>query len=353
MSDPTERALALLSLLQTHRFWSGAELSERLGVSDRTLRRDVDRLRGLGYPVDATAGASGGYRLAAGSHMPPLLLDDDEAVAIAVGLRSTATASIDGMGEISARAMVKLEQVLPDRLRRRVATLHAAITPLVWGGQSGGAGAGEGAANVDPEALATIAQGCRDHEQIRFEYRRRDGDERRRLVEPHHLVTAGRRWYLVAWDVRRDDWRTFRVDRLTDCRLAGARFEPKIVPGGDPAGFVGASIEAMPRAMELTATVALPAVEAEQRLGWTGATVEAGRFRTDGPPAAERMAASGTGDESCTVRIRGESVEWLVGSLSSVLLALGPEVSVDLIEGENTGAVREALTGHADHLSAL
>ena len=211
--DPTERALLLLSLLQTHRFWPGAELTERLGVSARTLRRDVDRLRTLGYPVDATPGASGGYRLAAGAHLPPLLLDDDEAVAIAVGLRAAAGASIDGMEDTSLRALVKLEQVLPDRLRRRVHAVHSNVASLQWGG----------APTVDADALAVLALGCRDHEQVRFEYRRRDGDETSRLVEPHQLVSTGRRWYLVAWDVRRDDWRTFRLDRLERRTVGGRR----------------------------------------------------------------------------------------------------------------------------------
>ena len=218
--DPTERALLLLSLLQTHRFWPGPELTTRLGVSARTLRRDVDRLRALGYPVDATPGASGGYRLAAGAHLPPLLLDDDEAVAIAVGLRAAAGVSIDGMEDTALGALVKLEQVLPDRLRRRVRAVHSNVVSLEWGSGP----------TVDPEALAVLALGCRDHEQIRFEYRRRDGDETSRLVEPYQLVSTGRRWYLVAWDIRREDWRTFRLDRLERARLAGAALRAASTP---------------------------------------------------------------------------------------------------------------------------
>ena len=219
-ADPTERALLLLSLLQTHRFWSGEELTVRLGVSARTLRRDVDRLRTFGYPVDATPGTGGGYRLAAGAHLPPLLLDDDEAVAIAVGLRAAASASIDGMEDTSLRALAKLEQVLPDHLRRRVRAVHANIASL---GNGGGP-------TVDPDALAVLALACRDHEQVRFDYRRRDGDEASRLVEPHQLVSMGRRWYLVAWDVRRDGWRTFRLDRLERARLAGSRCAAACTP---------------------------------------------------------------------------------------------------------------------------
>src|SRR3954465_5498023 len=165
-ADPTERALLLLSLLQTHRFWPGEELTERLGVSGRTLRRDVDRLRSLGYPVDATPGTGGGYRLAAGTHMPPLLLDDDEAVAIAVGLRSAAGGSIDGMEDTAVRALAKLEQVLPDRLRRRVLAVHTNVASLQWS---------DGGPVVDADALAVLALACRDREQVRFDYRRRDG----------------------------------------------------------------------------------------------------------------------------------------------------------------------------------
>ena len=230
VNDPTARALRLLSLLQTYKFWSGMELSERLGVSARTLRRDVERLRELGYPVDATPGVAGGYRLTSGAHMPPLLLDDDEAVAIAVGLRAAAGASVDGIEDTAVRALAKLEHVLPDRLRRRVKAVHANVVPLRWGGADG--------PKVDAEALAVLAQACRDSEEVRFEYQARDGEETRRLVQPHQLVSAGRRWYLVAWDCRRRDWRTFRLDRLNDPQLAGARFTPRPLPAADAAQFV-------------------------------------------------------------------------------------------------------------------
>jgi predicted DNA-binding transcriptional regulator YafY len=263
-TDPTERALLLLSLLQTHRFWPGAELTERLGVSSRTLRRDVDRLRSLGYPVDATPGGSGGYRLGAGSHLPPLLLDDEEAVAIAVGLRAAAGASIEGMEDTAVRALAKLEQVLPDRLRRRVHAVHSNVVSLQW----------SGGPSVDADALAVLALGCRDNEQVRFDYRRRDGEEASRLVEPHQLVSAGRRWYLVAWDVRRADWRTFRLDRLDRARLAGVRCEPRALPGGDAAAFVAESIRTMPLPYSALLDVDGTPDAVREALSWSDAEIE-------------------------------------------------------------------------------
>ena len=192
--------MELLSLLQARREWSGAELSDRLVVSRRTIRRDVERLRGLGYPVESLTGPAGGYQLRAGAAITPLLLDDDEAIAIAVGLGTAARASVTGIEETAVRALVKLEQVLPAHLRRRVSALGSAtIAPPVTG------------PTVDPHHLTVIAAACRDRESLRFAYRSRDGTASRREVEPHSLVNLGRRWYLVAWDRRRDGWRTFRI----------------------------------------------------------------------------------------------------------------------------------------------
>ncbi len=235
-NDPTGRALQLLSFLQTHRLWRGAELAERLEVTERTVRRDVDRLRELGYPIDATPGSNGGYRLAAGAHLPPLVFDDDEAVAVAIGLRAAAGAAIDGIEDASMRALAKTEQVLPDRLRRRVSALNTSVVSLRRP---------DGDDVVDPDALSVLATACRDHEEVRFDYRRPDGDDSRRLVEPHQLVAAGRRWYLVAWDLRRNDWRTFRLDRLSGARLAGRRFAPRDIPGGDAAAYFSASVTSL------------------------------------------------------------------------------------------------------------
>jgi predicted DNA-binding transcriptional regulator YafY len=232
MSDPTARTLALLSLLQTHRHWSGSELARRLGVSERTVRRDVDRLRELGYPVLATPGVDGGYQLAAGAHLPPLVVDDDEAVALAVGLRAAAGAAIDGIEETTVRVMAKLEQILPDHLRRRVDALNSNVEVLRWTPRI----------HVPAASLTTLAQACRDREEVRFEYTRRDGESARRLAQPNQLVSVGQRWYLVAWDVRRADWRTFRVDRMEELRLAGARFEPRRLPAASAADFVAAGL---------------------------------------------------------------------------------------------------------------
>ncbi|MFF4653352.1 helix-turn-helix transcriptional regulator [Streptomyces sp. NPDC001380] len=221
MLQTSARLLRLLSLLQSRPDWTGPALAERLGITARTVRRDVDRLRELGYPVHATPGAAGGYRLGAGTALPPLLLDDDEAVAVAVGLRTAAHGTVAGMAESSVRALAKLEQVLPSRLRRRVAALHGATVPLH----------GEGPA-VDPEVLTVLAGACRDRMRTRFGYRDHGGAGSARVAEPHRLVCTGRRWYLVAWDTDRADWRTFRVDRITGPLPTGPRFEAREPPEG-------------------------------------------------------------------------------------------------------------------------
>jgi len=223
--------LELLSLLQGRRDWPGHELADRLEVSGRTVRRDVERLRQLGYPVESLTGPAGGYRLAAGTAMPPLLLDDDEAIAIAVGLRTAAGASVTGIEETAVRALVKLEQVLPAHLRRRVHALGRATFTLPVPGPT-----------VDPQHLTVIAACCRDSECLRFGYRARDGTDSRREVEPHSLVNRGRRWYLVAWDRRREDWRTFRLDRLGIPASTGVRFAARTPPARDAAAYVEQSI---------------------------------------------------------------------------------------------------------------
>ena len=258
MTATSGRLLQLLSLLQARRDWTGAELAGRLEVSGRTIRRDVERLRELGYPVESLTGRAGCYRLRAGTAMPPLLLDDDEAIALAVGLRTAARASVTGIEETAVRALVKLEQVLPGHLRRRVAALGAATISSPAGGPT-----------VDPQHLTILAAACRDNERVRFAYRSRDGQDSRREAEPRALVNLGRRWYLVAWDCGRDDWRSFRVDRVTRPESTGVRCTPRSVPGDDPAEFVRAGIAGAPHRFEARVTLHAPAGEIAERVrGW-------------------------------------------------------------------------------------
>ena len=219
MPETSARLLRLLSLFQARRDWTGTELADRLGVTTRTIRHDVDRLRGLGYPVDARPGVAGGYRLGAGGVLPPLLLDDEEAVAVAVGLRTAASGSIAGIEETSVRALAKLHQVLPSRLRHRVTAFQAYALPVPSRGP-----------RVDPDVLTMIASACRDHERLRFDYQAHSGSVTRRDVEPYRLVSHHQRWYLVAWDTDRHAWRTFRVDRIEPRTPAGPRFTPRALP---------------------------------------------------------------------------------------------------------------------------
>ncbi len=227
MFETSARLLRLLSLLQARRDWSGAELAERLGVSSRTIRTDIERLRGLGYPVHATPGVAGGYRLGAGAALPPLLLDDDEAVAVAVGLRTATLGSVAGIEETSVRALAKLEQVLPSRLRHRVDALKTATVSIPGTGPT-----------VPTDVLTAIAAAIRGSERLRFDYASHTGTPSRRDVEPHRLVNWGRRWYLVAWDKERSDWRTFRVDRMTPKVPTGPRFTPRDLPEQDVVEYV-------------------------------------------------------------------------------------------------------------------
>jgi predicted DNA-binding transcriptional regulator YafY len=219
MLETSARLLRLLSLLQARRDWTSAQLATRLGVTTRTIRNDVDRLRRLGYPVDARPGVAGGYRLGTGGALPPLLLDDEEAVAVAIGLRTAASGSVAGIEETSVRALAKLQQVLPSRLRHRVTALQSYALPMPSPGPQ-----------VDPDVLTVIASACRDHQRLRFDYRTHSGAVSRRSVEPYRLVNDRRRWYLLAWDTDRDGWRTFRVDRIEPRTPTGPRFTPRALP---------------------------------------------------------------------------------------------------------------------------
>jgi predicted DNA-binding transcriptional regulator YafY len=288
MLETSARLLRLLSLFQAQRYWSGAALAERLEVTPRTLRRDVDRLRSLGYPVNSTSGVDGGYQLGAGSTLPPLLLDDEEAVAVAVGLRTAASGTVAGIEEVSMRALSKLEQVLPERLRRRVTALYSSILSLARSGPT-----------VDAALLSTLAGACRDLSTLRFQYSSRDGTATSREVEPHRLVHTGRRWYLVAWDRGREQWRTFRVDRIQQRVASGVRFTARPAPDGDFAAYVLRSVTYQPYPHHAVVTLHASAESVAERL----------------PPGAGIIEA--VDDHRCTLNTGAVSLDTL-----SVYLAL-------------------------------
>jgi predicted DNA-binding transcriptional regulator YafY len=262
MLETSARLLRLLSLLQARRDWSGAQLAERLGVTLRTVRRDVDRLRDLGYPVVAQPGVAGGYRLEAGAAMPPLLLDDDEAVAVAVGLRTAGT--VTGIEETSVRALAKLEQVLPARLRRRVNAVGQATVSLAHRGPT-----------VDPALLTLLATACRDRDAVRFEYAPADGGTSRRVVEPVRLACTGRRWYLLCWDRGPADWRTFRVDRIASTPSLVGRFPPREPPTEDVAAYVSRAISTAPYKHQGKVLLHVPAEVAAEVVSPAAGVIEA------------------------------------------------------------------------------
>ena len=267
MANTSARTLRLLSLLQTRRWWPGPLLARQLEVSPRTLRRDIDRLRELGYPVDAAPGVEGGYALAAGAALPPLVVDDEEAMALAVAIQSQL--AVGGGGDAAVRAFTKVVQVMPRRLRLRLDAVQAATTPAVWGD--------EPTEHIDHEVLAVLALGCRDAERVRFGYATaygrspRDVPRDTRRVEPFRLVPLGRRWYLVGYDLDRADWRTFRIDRISGAEGTGVPFAPRKPPFDDVAAFVlagvqGASARGSGR-HHVEAVVEAPAVEVTARVG--------------------------------------------------------------------------------------
>ena len=284
------RMLSLLSLLQTHRYWPGDDLAQRLEVSGRTLRRDIERLRDLGYVVDATRGVAGGYQLRAGGQLPPLLLEDDEAVAIAAGLRTAAAGSVGGLEETSVQALTKVVALMPPRLRRRMDALTS---------QTDAPGPWASGPTVDAAILTALAQACRDDEPLEFDYQARDADPSHRRVEPHRLVSLGRRWYLVAYDRDRQDWRSFRVDRLTAPVTGGARFRPRDLPGGDALAFVQAGFRRIPQRYAVRVRLASPAPP----VAWA-----AGRWGD----------VSETGPEECLLEMAVDSLSWPLMVLAQV-----------------------------------
>ena len=313
MAETTSsRLLSLLSMLQARRDWPGGELESRLEVSRRTVRRDIERLRDLGYPIESVSGPAGGYRLEAGTAMPPLLVDDEEAIAIAVGLRTAAGASIAGIEETSVRALVKLEQVLPKHLRRRVQALGAVATPASGNGPM-----------VDPQVLTVVASACRDRERLRFAYTGRDGEPSRRLVEPRSLVNLGRRWYLLAWDSTREDWRTFRLDRIERPAGAGGRYAERELPGGaGDAPYVSANLASARSRHEARVTVDCPASELEGR-PWLFGTIE---------PIDER---------TCEYRTSEDDLDWLALRVAMIGHDFEVHEPPELIE--RLGAVRDRI----------
>ena len=296
MTATAGRLLRLLSLLQDSREWPGRDLAERLEVSGRTVRRDVERLRALGYPVEGTIGSVGGYRLVAGAAMPPLLLDDEEAMAVAIGLRTAVGQAIAGVDEASIRALAKLQQVLPARLRARVAILSAATMPMA-----------RDRVDVDPALLTETARAIAGGQRLRFEYRAGDGRESLRLVEPHGLVATGRRWYLVAFDVDRDDWRIFRIDRVQDPRPLAGRHPTRALPAVDTATFVRDKLYTLAPTFEASVTLELSAAEAAKRLGDAVAGLES------------------IDDTRTRLHLASDTIEWL----AIRLLLLDCEFTVD------------------------
>lgn len=295
------RMLRLLSLLQSRREWSGQELAERLGVTGRTVRRDVDRLRELGYPVEGTTGTAGGYRLASGKNLPPLLLDDDEAVAVAVGLRTAADGSLSGIEESSVRALAKLEHVLPARLRGKIAAIAEATVAKLRGTGP----------QADPTTLAVLATACRDQETVTFEYRDRDGAPSRRRVEPHNVVVAHGRWYLVAHDTDRAGWRSFRLDRIEDPVPARRRFTRRELPDGDAGSYLSRALAAAPFRYTARVEVGAPA-DTVMRLPYA--------------PLPGNVEA--VDEHSCRVRVAADSLEVITQHVLS-LVSLGVEFSLD------------------------
>jgi predicted DNA-binding transcriptional regulator YafY len=313
MAETTSRILSLLTLLQAHRQWTGSELADRLAVTERTLRRDIERVRELGYRVEAARGPAGGYRLEAGSQLPPLLLTEDEAVTMAIGLRLAVTQGLVD-GELTTQsALAKFEQVLPSTLRHRVNALASHVSPQSPRG-----------APVSQEMVGSLALACRDSERIRFHYVAGDGAETDRVVEPHTLVAALRNWFLVCWDLQRAEWRTFRVDRMSRLFPTRVRFAPRELPTEDAAEFVAAAVRGLQRRFSAEVEIRMPLAAVQEALGrW-----------------AEGALAL---DETTTVwHIDAESPEHLLGALAWIPRGTDYTVAAgaDMLEFLGESAIR-------------
>ena len=267
MLETSARLLHLLSLLQMRREWTGAALADRMTVTERTVRRDISKLRSLGYPISASPGIAGGYQLGSGAQLPPLLLDDDEALAVALGLAAVATGPVAGIGEASVRALAKLEQVLPGRLRPKFSALRLSVSVLAGN-----------AASVDPQTLTALSGAIAEQRVVSFRYAAAGAAPGRRLVEPYKLVSTGRRWYLAAWDLERQDWRTFRMDRCQSIPSLRERYFPRPLPAKDMAAYVQDSITRFPYRYDVVLRLAVPLSELQERI-----PPEAAALEEDGP----------------------------------------------------------------------
>ncbi|AXB47886.1 helix-turn-helix transcriptional regulator [Amycolatopsis albispora] len=296
--DMSTRLLRLLSLLQGRPEWPGADLAAKLGVTTRTVRRDVERLRQLGYEVEATTGTAGGYRLGAGQRMPLLQLDDDEAIAVAAGLVTRGGGSIADLDSSSVRALAKVRRMLPARLRPRLAALAEAASP-------------HAPAGADPLVLATLASCCTERETVTFGYRNRAGEPSERRVEPHSMVTLERRWYLLGFDVHREDWRVFRVDRIDAPTSTRHRFTPRELPAESPADYVSRSLSGAVYRHSATMHVPMSADSLRAKLF----SPIPGGIRDDGP-------------EGCVVLLSTDSAEVLTQYLAAIC-ALAPDSRVE------------------------
>ncbi|WP_028280794.1 YafY family protein [Arthrobacter sp. H5] len=255
MLETSARLLQLLSLLQLRREWTGSALAARMEVTERTVRRDIGKLRTLGYPIHASPGIAGGYQLGAGAQLPPLLLDDDEALAVAIGLSAVTASPVSGLGEASVRALTKLEQVLPGRLRPKFSGLRTAVTRMA-----------AVSTPVNPEVLTALSAAITERRTVVFRYERHDGESSRRVVQPYRLVDTGRRWYLVAWDATREDWRTFRVDRCQSIPSPRERFTSRPLPEEDLAAYVQKSITRSPYKYDIVVRIHAPLADVAQKV---------------------------------------------------------------------------------------
>lgn len=287
--DPSGRMLKLLSLLQARPNWTGPELSDRLAVTDRTLRRDITRLRDLGYPVEALSGPAGGYQLAPGGALPPLLFDDGEAVTVALALRGAAAGSLPGFEDTAVVALAKIEQVLPRRLAGQIASLQASIVGLPH--------RGDPATAVEPEHLVNLAQACRRQERLRFGYIDGEGNTSDRHVEPYQLVHTSRRWYLVARDRDKGAWRTFRVDRIDQPLPTGLRFTLDDPP--DAAALVAEGVAVSAYKLKARVLLKIPLDQARRMVSPTIGVVERQRGGT-------------------LLRIGGDDARWIAGYLAGL-----------------------------------